>query len=64
VTVYILAAFDPKRKDVATDSMSRIDVKRALINPIAASRGFTPKLLKYLLFQPCAYRRFTSYIAR
>jgi hypothetical protein len=28
VTVYILAAFDPKRKDVATDSMSRIDVLR------------------------------------
>jgi hypothetical protein len=30
VTVYILAAFDPKRKDVATDSMSRIDVLRTL----------------------------------
>ena len=43
---------------------SRIDVERALINPIAASRGFTPKLLRYLLFQPCAYCRFTSYIAR
>jgi hypothetical protein len=41
-----------------------IDVERALINPIAASRGFTLKPLKYLLFQPCAYRRFTSYIAR
>ena len=40
-----------------------IDVERALIKPIAASRGFTLKLLKCLFFQPCAYRRFTSYIA-
>jgi hypothetical protein len=40
-----------------------IDVNRPLINPIAASRGFTPKLLKYLLLRPCAYRCFTSYVA-
>jgi Arm DNA-binding domain len=30
------------------------DVNRALINPIVASRGFTPKLLKYLIFQPAS----------
>jgi hypothetical protein len=41
-----------------------VDVKRTLIKPIATSRDFTPKLLKYLIVQPCAYRRFTSYIAQ
>jgi hypothetical protein len=44
--------------------MAGVDVERTLINSIAASRGFTPKLLRYLLFQPCPYCRFTSYIAQ
>jgi hypothetical protein len=47
-----------------SDFFNNIDVERALTNPIAASRNFTSKLLKYLLFQSCAYRRFTSYIAQ
>jgi hypothetical protein len=49
---------------VCAQQTAGVDVNRALKNHIAASRGFTPKPLKYLLFQPCAYRRFTSYIAR
>jgi hypothetical protein len=45
------------------DFFNGIDVERTLINPIVASRRFTVKLLKYLPFQPYAYRHFTSFIA-